>query len=87
MRRLSDIRKRCSRSGVEARERNRMERNAEECGKWPLVRSVLVCVYAAPDGRHVAFRTADGVGEWHRCGSVRAVQGALGRMLWGMRCA
>ena len=64
-----------------AKERNRLAR-AEDCGKWPLVRSVLVIVHAAHDGRHMALRAATGRGEWYRCGSERAVRGALASILW-----
>jgi hypothetical protein len=82
LRRRNDIQRRKSAAGVAARERLRMERNADLPTRWPLVRSVLVCVYAAPDGRHVALRAADGVGEVHVCGSERTTRAAVSRMLY-----
>jgi len=42
---------------------------------------LLVIVNASPDGRTVAVH-AHGRAEWYRCGSERAVRGALARMLW-----
>lgn len=68
-----------------AKERKRLSR-ADECGAWPRVRSVLLVINAAPDGRTMALRYSDGSGEWHRCGSERAVRGALARLMWrGLR--
>lgn len=82
LRRRNEIQRRKSAAGVAARERLRMERNADLPTRWPLVRSVLLSVYAAPDGRHMALRAADGCGEVHLCGSERATRGALARMIW-----
>jgi hypothetical protein len=82
LRRRNDIQRRKSAAGVAARERLRMERNADLPTRWPLVRSVLLSVYAAPDGRHVAMRSADGRGEVYVCGSERAARAAVSRMIW-----
>jgi hypothetical protein len=82
--RLRERRLRVSRAGVAARERNMLERNRGVPTDWPLVRSLLVSVYAAPDGRHVALRAADGKGEVIRCGCERAVRGWLARSIYGL---
>jgi hypothetical protein len=72
-----------SRKGVVARERKRMA-EAETDPQWRRVWTGIVTVDAAPDGRHVALR-AHGHREWFRCGSERAVRGALARLLWGLK--
>lgn len=84
-RRYRDIQRRKSLSGVAGRERLRRERNASECGAWPLVASRLICVHASPDGRNVAMHAWGCGGAWYRCGTERAVRGALAKLLW--RCA
>ena len=66
------------------RERLRMERNADLPTRWPLVRSVLLSVYASPDGRHMAIQAADGIGACYRCGTERSVRGAISRLLYAM---
>ena len=71
---------RASLAGVAARERNRMARNAD-CGEWKRVATLILLVNAAPDGRNVAIQ-ASGRTDWHRCGSERAVRGALARMIY-----
>ena len=71
--------------GVAARERKRMEPCADQPGGWPLVRTVWLAVYAAPDGRHLELHAASERGQWVRCGSARATVAAMGRILWGMR--
>jgi hypothetical protein len=65
-----------------AKERKRTESCADKHGGWPLVRSVWLAVYAAPDGRHLELHAASERGQWVRCGSVRAVRGALAKLLW-----
>lgn len=72
-------------AGVAARERIRMAAAAGEPG-WRLVLVVWLAVYAAPDGRRVELHAASERGQWRRCGSERAVRGALGNILWRMRC-
>jgi len=86
LRRRNEIQRRKSASGVAERERLRMERNADLPTRWPLVRSLLLSVYAAPDGRHMALQAADGAGTVYRCGSERAVRGALSSMLYVIGC-
>jgi hypothetical protein len=54
---------------------------------WHIVRTVWLCVYAAPDGRHIELHVASERGEWRRCGSERAVRGLVAEVLWGMRNA
>jgi len=74
---------RASRAGVAARERNRLSR-ASDCGEWKRVATMVLLVNAAPDGRHVAVK-ASGRNDWHRCGSERAVRGALAGIIWRMK--
>jgi hypothetical protein len=74
---------RASRAGVAARERIRRESCADS-GAWPLVRAVWIAVYAAPDGRHIELHAASERGHWVRCGSERAVRGALATIIWKM---
>ena len=78
---LEGKRERCAAMRA-AKARKRMERAGGE--GWKLVRSVLmlVMVQAGPDGRSMALRACTGAEEWYRCGSERAVRGALARMLW-----
>jgi len=68
-----------SRKGVAARERKRMEFDPDREG-WKVAGTYLVRVWAAPDGRSVAM---DVSGRTQRCGSERAVRGALARAFWG----
>ncbi len=68
-------------AGVAARERKRRERTATDPG-WSRVATLLVTVDAAPDGRSVALH-AHGQRDWFRCGSERAVRGALVRVIYG----
>ena len=70
-------------AGVAARERNRIARNSD-CGEWKRVATLVVLVNAAPDGRTVAIQ-ASGRGDWHLCGSERAVRGALARMIYAKK--
>lgn len=72
-----------ARLGVTARERRRLERG-RECEGWRRVRTALIVVHAAPDGRSVGVQVF-GHATWERCGSERAVRGALARLLWGER--
>ena len=74
-----------SRAGVEARERKRLERAATDPG-WRRVATLLLIVEAAPDGQHIALNV-HGQRDWYRCGSERAVRGALEKMMWGKRDA
>ena len=74
---------RSSRAGVLQREANRCERN-KDCEGWKRVGTFLVVVHAAPDGRTIAIQ-AHGCETWYRCGSERAVRGALARMLWNKK--
>jgi hypothetical protein len=67
-----------------AKERKRLD-SCGDSGSWPLVRAVWLAVYAAPDGRHVEIRAVSERGDWRRCGSERAVRGAVSTILWGMR--
>jgi hypothetical protein len=78
--RLKERRLQRSMAGVRARERKRMERNAD-CENWKRVRTLILVVHAAPDGRHIALQ-AHGRDTWHRCGSERSVRGALAKILW-----
>jgi len=87
LRRRNEIQRRKSAAGVAAREHLRLERNTDLPARWPLVRSVLLSVYAAPDGRHMAIQADDGGGAVYRCGSERAVRGVIARMLWQSRHA
>lgn len=73
-----------SRAGVKAREQNRLAR-LKDCEGWKRVGTFLVVVHAGPDGRTMALQ-AHGCERWERCGSERAVRGALARMLWGKAC-
>lgn len=66
-----------------AKERKRLDR-AKECEGWKRVGTFLVVVHAGPDGRTMAIQ-AHGCDTWTRCGSERAVRGALARMLWERR--
>jgi hypothetical protein len=75
---------RASRAGVDAREQKRMESAAHSDG-WRHVRTVWLEVYAAPDGRQVEMHVASERGEWRRCGSERAVRGALADIIWRMK--
>lgn len=70
-----------SRLGVQARERQRTQSLREAPG-WRRVATVILTVDAAPDGRHIEIEAHGGSGSWRRCGSERAVRGALTRMLW-----
>lgn len=73
-----------SRAGVEARKRKRLSAAAHAPG-WTLVRTAWLAVYAAPDGRHIEIHAASERGQWRRCGSERAVRGALADIIWRMR--
>ena len=86
-RRWRDIQTRKSKAGVAARERLRRERNAAECEKWKLVRSVLLYIHASPDGKRIALQAFDSVGEWHKCGTERATLNALRKIAWRLRRA
>ena len=66
-----------------AKDRKRIERNASECTAWPLVASRLLCVHASPDGRTMAIRAYGCASAWYRCGSERAVRGAMARLIFG----
>ena len=66
----------------EAKERKRQEHVAEIPAKWPLVRTLLVRVWAAPGDRHCALHMSDGI---EVCGTARAVTATLGRELWRMK--
>lgn len=68
-------------AGVRARERKRAADVATLPG-WRRVRTLLLAVWAGPDGRSAAIYCD---GEQFRCGSERAVRGALAKMLWGDR--
>lgn len=70
-----------------AKARKRQAAHAGESGKWPLVRSVLLRLYASPDGRSLELRYADGEREWLRVGSERALRGKLARVLWRAKSA
>jgi len=81
---LRERRLRRSVAGVAGRARKRAAFNAESAG-WRRVATVLLVVHAAPDGRHMGLRTVlPGLGAWERCGTERAVRGALARELWGL---
>jgi hypothetical protein len=67
-----------------AKERRRIERAAGE-PEWTRVATALLVVFAAPDGRSIEMRLATGNGEVVRCGSLRAVRGAISRAVWGHR--
>ena len=64
--------------GVAGRERKRL---ALDPGNWRRVFSLLVVGHASPDGRTLALQ-AHSTRTWHRCGSERAVRGALAKMMW-----
>ena len=74
-------------SAMRAAKARRHAERAAECGSWERVATVLLHVTAAPDGRTIGIRYADGRGEWHRCGSERAVMGALRSVIYGRRLA
>jgi ferric-dicitrate binding protein FerR (iron transport regulator) len=67
-----------------AKERVRAESHRDAPG-WRHLRSIWLSVYAAPDGRHIELHAASERGEWRRCGSERAVRGALAKMMWRMK--
>ena len=69
----------------EAKARKR-EQQAQTDPGWRRVASLILTVDAAPDGRNIAIYCA-GLREWYRCGSERAVRGALARMIWGEKPA
>jgi hypothetical protein len=46
---------------------------------------MVLLVSASPDGRHVAIKASHGRNDWHRCGSERAVRGALAGIIWRMK--
>lgn len=79
----SERRLRSSRAGVRKREQNRSERN-KDCEGWKRVGTFLLVVHAAPDGRTMAIQ-AHGCERWYRCGSERAVRGALARMIYNAK--
>lgn len=64
-----------------AKERKR-QAQLEKCGQWERVATVMLIIHAAPDGRSIALRACGGRGEWMRCGTERAVRGALARVMW-----
>jgi hypothetical protein len=64
-----------------AKERKRLAATAD-CEGWKRVGTFLLVVHAGPDGRTMALQ-AHGCDRWYRCGSERAVRGALARMLRG----
>ena len=64
-----------------AKERKRLAFDPDR-EQWRCVRTVLLRVWAGPDGRSVALY-ADG--RPVRCGSERAVRGALAQMLYGKK--
>ena len=80
---LEHKRKRCA-SMRAAKERKRRESMRHAPG-WQHVRTVWLSVYAAPDGMHVEIHAASERGQWRRCGSERAVRGAVAEILWRMR--
>jgi len=75
---------RASRAGVEERERRRAESMRDAPG-WRHVRDVWLSVYAAPDGRNVELHAVSERGQWRRCGSERAVRGAMADIIWRMK--
>lgn len=76
--RRSDKQKRKSRLGVLGRERKRLAL-AAECGNWTTRRIEFEASFS-PCGRYVGLRALNG--PWTRCGSERAVRGALATVLW-----
>jgi hypothetical protein len=78
---LQHKRERCAAMRA-AKERKRLANTPE---KWERVFTLLVIGHAAPDGRTLALQVHN-CKTWYRCGSVRAVRGALARMMWG-KCA
>lgn len=64
--------------GVAAKERKRL---ASDPGEWRRVFSLLIVGHASPDGRTLALQ-AHSTRTWYRCGSERAVRGALAKMMW-----
>lgn len=77
----ADRQKRKSMAGVAAREKKRLAA-AAECGTWTTRRCEFEASFS-PCGRYVGLRAING--QWHRCGSERAVRGALATALWNMR--
>jgi hypothetical protein len=61
-----------------AKERKRLANNL---GEWRRVFSLLIVGHVAPDGRTLALQ-AHNCKTWYRCGSERAVRGALAKMMW-----
>lgn len=64
-----------------AKERKRLAR-AAECGTWTTRRCEFEASFS-PCGRYVGLRAVNG--PWTRCGSERAVRGALATVLWNRR--
>ena len=64
-----------------AKERRRLAERFD-APDWRRVRTLLVAVYAHSDGRHAGLWIN---GAAFRCGSERAVRGALARMMWTER--
>ena len=64
--------------GVAARQAKRLAANPVE---WRRVFALLVVGHASPDGRTLALQ-AHGCADWHKCGSERAVRGALAKMMF-----
>ncbi len=61
-----------------AKERKRLA-TAAECGTW----ATRLCQFEAsfsPCGRYVGLLAING--PWQRCGSERAVRGAMAKVLW-----
>lgn len=76
---LERKRARCSTMRA-AKARKREELARTEPG-WKTTGTYLIRTCAAPDGRTMAIY-CHGKGTWTRCGSERAVRGALAKMLW-----
>lgn len=69
-----------SRNAHAAKARKRLQSMAGE-PDWTLTGTYLIRVYAAPDGRTMEMHLHGGRRDWYRCGSERAVRGALARMM------
>ena len=65
-----------------ARARKRTESQAAAPG-WTCTGTYLLRTFAAPDGRTMEMHLYGGRREWHRCGSERAVRGALAGVMYG----
>ena len=75
-------RKAWSRNAHAAKARKRAESMADAPG-WTCTGTYMLRTFASPDGRTMELHLYGGKREWCRCGSERAVRGALAQMIYG----